>query len=135
MAYFLDTNIIIYFLNGKFPKLEDAVFSHSSKNIQVPSIVAAELFYGAEKSSRKKDTVAKVHLVLAPYEIVPFDQAAAERYGFLRADLDRKGTPVGPNDLVIAATVMSRGGILVTHNTKEFARIPGLMTEDWTACS
>jgi tRNA(fMet)-specific endonuclease VapC len=112
-------------------KIKEKLRSVSSKNIKIPSIVKAELLVGAYKSSnieRKKEIVTKI---LAPFEIIPFDSDASEEYGKIRAGLEMTGKVIGPNDLIIAAMVLSRGGILVTNNTKEFSRIKNLHVEDW----
>ncbi|GHV93017.1 hypothetical protein AGMMS50268_35200 [Spirochaetia bacterium] len=68
----------------------------------------------------------------APFEIVPFDHEAARKYALIRAHLEQNGMVIGPNDLVIAATVLAHNGVLVSHNTGEFKRIPDLLLEDWT---
>ncbi len=95
-------------------------------------MVQAELLLGAAKSNRPEATRYAIRAFLAPLEIVPFDSEAAAQYAEVRAQLEMAGTPIGPNDLVIAATVLSRGGTLVTSNIKEFQRVSGLRTEDWT---
>ncbi len=75
--------------------------------------------------------VAIVDRFLKPFHVVPFDEAAAHRYATLRAELEVAGTPIRPNDLIIAATALHVGATLVTHNTREFARVCGLELEDW----
>jgi len=130
--YYLDSNIYIYFAKHAFPSLSDKLLSIQYDKIKIPSIVAAELLYGAEKSRRRAFNLPRVKQFLSYYEIMPFDEEAADCYRIIRTDLERKGTPVGGNDMIIAATVLSRGGILVTNNTKEFSRIGGLALEDWT---
>jgi tRNA(fMet)-specific endonuclease VapC len=131
MTYFLDTNICIYLINRKYPELAHRMLNYDADEIKLPSIVLAELQYGAEKSKKRDLTLLEIKRFTAPFDIVPFDASCAVSYGKIRSDLERAGTPIGPNDLQIAATVMSHGGILVTHNTKEFQRVPGLMIEDW----
>lgn len=74
-----------------------------------------------------------VEAFLAPYELLPFDRAAAGHYAEIRHALESAGTPIGPDDLLIAATARARNLTLLTHNTNKFGRIPGLVTEDWTA--
>lgn len=130
MTYYLDTNTIIFLLDRGNPKIVDKLRSCSPKNIKVPSMVMAELFTGAYKSvnESKLDIVTKF---LAPYEIIPFDEDASLLYGKLRAELEKKGKKIGPNDLIIASTVLSRGGILITNNVREFERVEGLRIEDW----
>ena len=94
-------------------------------------MVVAELFHGAEKSTKRESSYEKLALFLSPYTIIHFDVKAARIYASIRAWLERKGQIIGPNDLVIAATTMAHNAILVTHNTKEFERIDGLKVEDW----
>jgi tRNA(fMet)-specific endonuclease VapC len=94
--------------------------------------VKAELLFGLEKSKRKNEIKAKYEQFLNTFEIIPFDDHATSSYAKIRLELERKGTIIGGNDLLIASTVLSRQGILVTHNTKEFKRVPQLVTEDWT---
>ena len=129
----MDTNICIYSLKGTHHSIYERMQTVSPKMIKVPSIVCAELFFGAEKSKRKKKTLAAIEKFLSPFEIVPFCGAAARQYAIFRNTLEKKGRPVGPNDLVVAATVAANGGVLITHNTKEFSRIKSLRLEDWTS--
>ena len=95
-------------------------------------MVAAELRYGAEKSARRAENGRLVAGFLEPYEIVPFDDDAASVYSGVRHDCEKRGAVVGPNDLIIAATALSRNGTLVTRNTREFSAIKGLPLQDWT---
>jgi tRNA(fMet)-specific endonuclease VapC len=132
MIYFLDTNICIYFLKGTFPKLKENLLSHSRNEIFIPSIVKAELFYGAEKSIKKTETINKLKLFLEPFTIVGFGDKESLVYAHIRANLEKQGSPIGPNDLIIASTVIANNGILVTKNIKEFLRVNGLRIEDWT---
>lgn len=131
MKFFLDSNIIIYALKGTFPAIQTHMMGVPTRNIKVPAIVKAELLLGAEKSQSKKVLLA-VETFLEPFEIVAFDQDACYFYAKIRSALEKKGTLIGPNDLIIASTVMLSHGCLVTHNTKEFARVKDLTLEDWT---
>jgi len=101
--------------------------------IAVCSIVKAELFYGAMKSSNPAKVLAEQRRFLDQFVSLTFDDQAAESYGTMRAYLARQGKPIGPNDLLIAAIALARGVILVTHNTGEFSRVPNLIIEDWEA--
>jgi tRNA(fMet)-specific endonuclease VapC len=132
MKYYLDTNICIYFLKGTYIKLLEKITSHKPADIKIPSIVKAELLYGAEKSQKREENIEKVYNFLLPYEIVDFDSIDAVKYSIIRADLERTGNIIGPNDLIISAIVLSGGGTLVTNNEKEFSRILGLSVENWT---
>ncbi|MBI4605879.1 MAG: type II toxin-antitoxin system VapC family toxin [Planctomycetes bacterium] len=132
MTYFLDTNTCIFALKGNRPALEHRFRSVSPADIKVPVIVEAELRFGAEKSRRKRETLSAIEVLLSAFEVVPFTCQATRHYAQIRADLERKGTPIGPNDLIVAATVLCAGGILVTNNVAEFERVSGLPIEDWT---
>ena len=131
MTYFLDTNICIFHLNGAAPRLSKILERTPSSNVAIPSIVAAELIYGAEKSVKREYNLEKTGLFLSLYDIVPFDLYAAKVYGVIRRDLEYAGQIIGGNDLMIAASVIARKGTLVTNNTNEFSRIRGLPLEDW----
>jgi len=94
-------------------------------------VVKAELLYGAYKSTRVEQNLAKLELVFSLVESLPFEGKAAMHFGKIRAYLAQKGTPIGPYDLQIAAVARAQDLILVTHNTREFARVPDLKIEDW----
>ena len=132
MNYYLDTDICIFALKGQFPAIKTWLQNFLPNQVKIPSIVQSELLLGALKS---KDSKQKMHLVehfLAPFEVIPFAEQAAIAYAKIRYHLEKKGVNIGPNDLIIAATVAANQGTLVTHNTKEFAHVPGLLIEDWT---
>jgi len=95
-------------------------------------MVRAELLFGVSKSSRKMAALSAVQAFLEPYELLPFAGDAAEHYADIRGRLEKKGKVISPADLIIAATARAAGAVLVTHNTKEFSRVPGLQIEDWT---
>ena len=131
MRYLLDTDTCIYFLKDSYPSVADRIEQTPTMNIRLPSVVTAELLYGAEKSTKRPHSLAVLRTFLTMYEIVPFDDKCAVCYAVIRAGLERKGRIIGANDLLIAATAVANNGILVTHNTGEFSRIPGLLLEDW----
>lgn len=132
MTFFLDTNICIYFLKGTYPALKENLEKRKPEDIKIPSMVKAELLYGAEKSARTAENTRLITGFLSPFEIVPFGDEATELYGKIRAQAESKGKPVGANDLVIAVTVMAGKGVLVTNDEKEFGRIKGLSVRNWT---
>ena len=132
MKYYLDTNIIIYALKGSFPSIADHFRNTPAQSIVIPSVVMAEIEYGAQKSVNYDITIQKYRRFTDVFEKVPFSGHAVSAYGEIRSFLERSGTPIGPNNLMIAATVYSENGILVTHNTREFSRVPGLHIVDWT---
>ena len=130
MSYLLDKNVCIRIINGRSVLARQKLLSHPADEIIVCSIVRAELFYGASKSRTPEATQRKQALVLIPFASLPFDDAAAAMYGKIRAELEQAGTPIGPLDLQIAAIALAHQLTLVTHNTREFSRIPHLQLED-----
>jgi len=131
VTFFLDTNACVAYLRGASPALRHNLLESTPSQVRIPAIVEGELLVGARKSHRVEDNLAAVRAFLEPFAVAPFDSACADQYSQVRADLERVGTAIGPNDLLIAATVLASGGILVTHNTAEFARVPGLRLVDW----
>lgn len=131
MTYLLDTNTCIRYLNGRSTGVLRRLQSLPSAEVAVCSVVKAELFYGAMKSIRPEETIAQQRLFLDAFVSLPFDDQAAEAFGRIRADMSRKGTPIGPYDLMIAAIALTSGATLVTHNTGEFGRVQGVRLEDW----
>lgn len=132
MKYFLDTNIIAYFMKGKFPGLKEHFETADQASIFIPSIVLAEIEYGARKSHNYEKTKALYNEFLEKFEVVDFSVNEAITYGMVRSQLESLGTPIGPNDMIIAATALANDAVVVTHNTKEFFRVEGLKVEDWT---
>ncbi len=129
--YYLDSNICIFYMRGRNDKLINKVDSEMDF-IKLPAIVQGELLTGAMKSITPDKELEKVMTFCEPFEIVPFDKSMTKIYGRIRANLERTGRRIGFNDLIIAATVYARGGVLVTNNISEFSRIDGLMLDDWT---
>jgi tRNA(fMet)-specific endonuclease VapC len=103
----------------------------SPDDVSVSVVTLAELWFGARKSSKPARTRQSVDAFLAPITVLPFDRDAAGDYAEIRFDLERAGTPIGERDLLIASTARSRGMTVVTHNVKEFTRVPELGVEDW----
>lgn len=129
--YFLDTNTCIYFLNGAYQSIRDKILTTSPSHIHIPSIVKAELLFGAYKSKKRESNMVKVEKFLEPFEVIPFEDSMTYAYADLRFDSEKKGNVVGPNEMLIAAIVKVHNGILVTNNEKEFLRIKGLKVENW----
>lgn len=129
--YFLDSCICIDFMRGQLPYMYDLLRKSDPRLFKISSAVEAELLLGAEKGARSESNRLLVEQFLLPFEIVPFDSAAAREYATIRAQLESEGSVIGPNDMLIAATARSRNAILVTRNTKEFKRVPGLKLEEW----
>ena len=131
MIYCFDTNTCIYFLARRYPSLLKKIMSLDPDDIKIPSIVKAELIHGVEKSSWYIENKAKIDSFLLPCEIIPFDSNSADYYGKTKAYLEKNGSMIGPNDLIIAATVLSINATLVTNNINEFKRVEGLLLENW----
>ncbi|NEO55753.1 MAG: type II toxin-antitoxin system VapC family toxin [Okeania sp. SIO3B5] len=131
MRYLLDTNVIVRYLNRRSTLIRDRLKQVAVKDMFVCSVVKAELFYGANKSNNPAQTLLRQKEFLSEFISLDFDDKSAEVYGIIRANLEKKGTPVGSNDLQIAAIAMANNLTLVTHNTREFERIDGLIYEDW----
>jgi tRNA(fMet)-specific endonuclease VapC len=132
VKYVLDTNICIYVIRRK-PVLVLQRFQQLSPNeVAISSVTLAELRYGADKSAFPAKNHAALNSFLMPISVADFDSPAADQYGKVRAYLERQGTPIGPLDTMIAAHAQSLNVTLVTANTSEFSRVPGLVCEDWT---
>ena len=131
MKYLLDTNICVYAINNRHPKLTNKILTILPDEIAVSSITVGELEYGAAKSKWGDRTRQTLYAFLSNYTILPFDSADAICFGNLRAALALTGTPIGAYDVMIAAQGLTKGLTVVTHNTVEFSRVPKLGLEDW----
>jgi len=131
MKYMLDTNICIYIIKQQPESVIKKFLRLKPGDVCMSSITLAELQYGVEKSHHRQQNKTALEEFLAPLEILPFDEEAAEHYGHIRAALEKKGTLIGSLDMMIAAHAQSQGSILVTNNKKEFIRVHGLKIEDW----
>lgn len=132
MEYLLDTNICIYIIKKKPQIVLQRFKKFPLGSIGISTITLAELQFGIHKSSNPEKNLAALNLFTIPLEIIDFDYNATVEYGFIRAELEKKGTPIGPLDTLIAAHAKSAGLTLVTNNEKEFNRIPNLKIENWT---
>ena len=131
MTYLLDTNICVYAINNRHPKLSNRLLTIHPDDIAISSITMGELEYGAAKSKWGDRTRQTLYAFLSNYTILPFDHDDAICFGNLRAALAHVGTPIGAYDVMIAAQGLVKNLTVVTHNTGEFSRIPGLKLEDW----
>lgn len=130
MKYLLDTDTCIYLINER-PRSVIARFRrHAVGDIGVSTVTVSELAWGVAKTGSARNRAA-LEAFLLPLEIAPYDLAAALRYGEVRADLARRGRPIGPLDTMIASHALSLGAALVTNNEREFGRVPGLRVENW----
>ena len=131
MIYLLDTNVCIHLLNQRHPAILKRFRTHTPIDIALCSVVKAELLSGARRSGRVEANLQLLKAFFAPLQSLPFDDACAEHYGQIHADLLNQGKPIGPNDTLIAAIARAHDATLVTSNTGEFKRVAGLRMEDW----
>lgn len=131
MSHLIDTSVCVAYLNELDAELGDKFRKRNPDDLKLCSVVKAELLYGARNSARIDENLIKLALFFAPFESVPFDDAAADHYGVLRVLLRRAGTPIGANDMLIAAIGLARDLTVVTRNEAEFRRVAGLRVERW----
>jgi tRNA(fMet)-specific endonuclease VapC len=131
MPFSLDTNSVIALMNRRPEALRERVRRCSPGEVSVSSIVLHELWWGAFKSGRVEANLDRIARLRFP--VLDFDADDANAAGRIRAELQLKGTPIGPYDLLIAGQALVRGLTLVTANRREFERVEGLAVEDWTA--
>lgn len=132
MNYCLDSNTVVYYLKGTYPAIRERMEAIRPRSIYLPEMVYAELLYGVFRSEQRLENAKKLEAFVAPFKRLPFDERASEHYAEIRAYLLQSGQPIGPNDLIIASITRAAGMTLVTHNLKEFWKVPGLRLEDWT---
>jgi tRNA(fMet)-specific endonuclease VapC len=128
--YLLDTNTLIYFFKG-IGNVANTLLSKAPKDILIPSIALFELEVGIAKSSKPQKRSKQLESLVSRISISSFGSREAKLAAIIRANLEGKGTPIGPYDTLIAGTALSNNATLVTHNTKEFQRVEGLSMEDW----
>ena len=130
LRYLLDTHIVIYVIKRR-PMEVLEVFNRRAGEMDISTITEAELVHGAEKSQHREHNLRQVEDFTSRLEVLDYGRKAAAHYGDIRADLERKGTAIGVNDLHLAAHARSEGLILVTNNPREFERVDGLRVENW----
>ena len=131
MKYMLDTNICIFIIKHQPENVIRKFMEQEPDDICISAITYAELAHEVEKSQAREKNRIALMVLLSEIQIVPFDDLAAQVYGVVRADLQKKGTPIEPLDTLIAAHAKALNLSLVTNHTKEFARVDGLTLEDW----
>lgn len=129
--YLLDTNICSYLMKGTYPALEEKILSMPVSDLAISSITVFEFEYGAAKKGWGENTHRKMHMMLSPFTVIPFDTKDAIVAGEIRADLAKRGVQIGVYDILIAAQGLARDMTVVTHNTREFMRVPNIKLEDW----
>ena len=128
--YILDTNTLIYFFKD-MGNVAANLLAASPKDIGIPAVVLYELEYGIARSTAPRKRMKQLEELCALVDVLPFGGEEAKASAGIRAALEKKGTPIGPYDVMIAGTALGKQGILVTSNTKEFRRVPGLKIMDW----
>jgi tRNA(fMet)-specific endonuclease VapC len=126
----VDTDVSIAILN-RDERVRASLLRHRPSKLRMSAITLAELRFGVAKSANARRSAANLRTLLAKIAVVPFDDAATQRYGELRALLESRRSTIGPLDTLIAAHALSLGWPLATHNVREFRRVPGLRVEDW----
>ena len=129
--WLLDTNICIALIKQRPPELIGKLQKHKPGDVAISSITLAELRFGISKSKQSERNRAALDQFLIPLEVLPFDEAAAEAYGNIRATLEINGTPIGTLDTLIAGHALSVKAAVVTNNVREFSRVEGLRVENW----
>lgn len=132
LKYLLDTNIVIYVMKRRPLEVLDA-FNQNASRMAISAITLSELFHGAEKSTKVSQNLLAIEDFCSRLEVLPYGAKASQHYGAIRSALEKIGQPMGVNDLHIAAHARSEGLVMVTNNTAEFARVPALQVENWTA--
>ncbi len=130
LKYLLDTNIVIYVIKRR-PREVLATFNEHAGRMAISAITLAELFHGAEKSAKVAQNLEVIEEFASLLEVLPYTAKASQHYGAIRSALEKAGQTIGVNDLHIAAHARSEGLVMVTNNTSEFARVPGLLLENW----
>lgn len=133
MKYLLDTDICIYLIKRRPESVVRHLAAQQVGDVGVSAVTVAELRYGVARSAQTERNARALELFLAPLVIADFDASAATAYGAVRAALERAGAPIGALDTLIAAHALSLGATLVTNNTREFDRVPGLSLANWAA--
>lgn len=128
-AYLLDANAVIAILNDSASPVAQRVRAEEPRNVAISAMVVHELYYGAYKSKRVEKNLVLIESL--QFEVLEFEQEDAKHAGEVRALLAARGTPIGPYDVLIAGQAKARNRVLVTNNTSEFSRVPGLRTQNW----
>ena len=130
LKYLLDTNIVIYTMKNR-PQIVKERFIRHHGQMGISTVTLGELVFGAEHSRQVERNLADIEAMAARLEVMPFDEKAAYHFGRIRSELYRTGLPIGPYDMMVAGHARAYGLKVVTNNTKEFQRIPGLLVENW----
>jgi len=131
-VFLIDSSTCVSVLRRRLPKVVERLHSMSADDLGISVVSAGELYHGAAKSAQPQAEMRKVQQLLTLIRPIDFGSDAALAYGLVRSFLERKGQLIGPLDMLIAAHALAMDAIVVTHNTREFGRLPELRVEDWT---
>jgi tRNA(fMet)-specific endonuclease VapC len=131
LRYLLDTNVCVDYLNRRHASVVERIQASSPEDLCLSSVVVAELRYGADKSQKRLENHRRIDVLVNEIVCVDFDAEAAAVFGQIRCDLERRGEPIGPYDLMIAAHALSLELVLVSDNLREFRKVGGLAVENW----
>ncbi len=131
MKYLLDTNTCIRFINGRAPQIREHMRQIEDSDIAISTITQAEMYAGSARSQTPQRSRAKQEAFFIRFQSLPFDEESADEFGRIRAHLESRGTPIDPYDMLISSIAVVNNLSLVTHNIREFERIPWLTLEDW----
>jgi len=131
LKYLLDTNIVIYTMKNRPQRVKRRFQEHHGR-MAISAVTLGELVFGAEHSQQVERNLADIESFVARLDVLPFNNTAAYHFGQIRAALYRIGRPIGPYDMMIAGHARANGLILITNNTNEFERVPGLLIDDWS---
>lgn len=129
--FHFDSDVLVAILRNKESGLSDWAKQFEMESKRISEIVRAELLLGVAKSVNAKSSREKVDHLLSRFSWIPFSGDAVEHYADIRYHLESEGTPIGPNDLIVAATARAAGATLITGNVREFSRVPDLALRDW----
>ncbi len=130
-SYLLDTNICIYIAKHHPPAVRERFGRHAAQELAMSVITLGELRHGAEKSQARDKALSTIERLASLMQIASLTESVGQHYGQIRAELEKAGTPIGNNDLWIAAHARAEGWILITNNEREFSRVSGLQVENW----
>ena len=131
MTWLLDTSVCVALINRTDERAASILLEHSPGSVRLCSVVKAELYFGAQNSSKLAENMQRVETFCSAFDSLPFDDESARCYGIVRAQLRREGRPIGGNDLMIASVAIAHSHVLVMRNVGEFSRVSGLEVETW----
>jgi len=131
MRYMLDTNICSYILKSRPPSVKAHFEQVGTRALCLSTVVLAELYYGAARHPQGPSIRLEIDDFVSRLAVIPWDETAADHYGYIRATMEKDGTPIGAMDMMIAAHARSQGATLASNNTRHFDKVPGLLITNW----